>query len=96
MGLVSLIESGASKSTQYAGPKIESNGKLRGHQSNVKNMTNLIATVRIAAITSSDPPSTRLFGKEGSYSHWQIAVVVSIAAIFVMWAITATLAMLTT
>jgi hypothetical protein len=41
VGLVSLIESGASQSTQYAGPKTESNGKLRGHKSKVKNMTNL-------------------------------------------------------
>jgi len=54
----------------------------------------LIATVRMAEMTSNDPPSTRLFANEGSYSH--IAVVVSIAAILVMWPITATLAMLTT
>ena len=50
--------------------------------------------VQIAAITSSDPPSTWLSGNEGSYSH--IAVVVSIAVILVMWAITATLAMFMT
>jgi hypothetical protein len=50
--------------------------------------------VRIDAITSNDPPSTRLPGKDGSYSH--IAVEFSIAAILVIWLITATFAMLTT
>jgi hypothetical protein len=42
----------------------------------------LIARVRIAAITSSDPFRTRLSGSDGSYS--QIAVAVSTAAILVM------------
>ena len=54
----------------------------------------LIARVQIAAITSREPPNTRLSGRVGSYS--QIAVVVSIAAIFVMLLITSTLARLTT
>ena len=53
-----------------------------------------IASVRIAAITSRDPPSTRLFGNSGSYS--QIALVFSMTAIFVMCPITATFARFTT
>ena len=53
-----------------------------------------MAMVRIDAITSNDPPSTRFPGRDGSYSH--MAVAFSIAAIFVIWLITATLAMLTT
>ncbi len=48
----------------------------------------LIASVRIAAITSSEPPRTRLSERVGSYS--QIAVEFSTAAIFVMWDITST------
>ena len=54
----------------------------------------LIAIVRIAAITSKEPFSTRLSGREGSYS--QMAVDVSTAAIFVIWVITSTSARLTT
>lgn len=50
--------------------------------------------VRIDVITSKDPPRTRLLGKVGSYSH--MAEAVSTAAIFVMWLITATFAMLMT
>src|SRR5271156_4115120 len=53
-----------------------------------------IAKVRIAAITSKDPPSTRLFSSVGSYS--QIAVAVSTAAILVIWDMTSTLTKLTT
>lgn len=80
---LSCIEAGASQNTQYAAPKLESKGMLRGHEKKVRNIQHtLIATVRIAAMTSSDPPSTLLPGSEGSYSH--IAVVVSIAAILVM------------
>jgi hypothetical protein len=54
----------------------------------------LIASVRIAAMTSNEPPNTRLPAREGSYS--QMAVEVSTAAIFVMWPITSTFARLTT
>jgi len=46
----------------------------------------LIARVRIAAITSREPPKTRLSSRVGSYS--QIAVAFLTAAIFVMRAIT--------
>ena len=42
----------------------------------------LIASVRMAAITSSEPPKTRLSSRVGSYS--QIAVAFSTAAILVM------------
>ena len=54
----------------------------------------LIASVQIAAITSSEPPRTQLSGRVGSYS--QIAVAFSTAAIFVMFCITSTLPRLTT
>src|SRR5271168_5614119 len=53
----------------------------------------LIASVRIAAMTSSDPPNTRLPSSDGSYS--QIAVALT-TAIFVMCFITSTFARLTT
>ena len=53
-----------------------------------------IAKVLIAAITSNDPPSTRLFSSIGSYS--QIAVAGSTAAILVIWDMTSTLPKLTT
>jgi len=49
-------------------------------------MLTLIARVQIAAITSSDPPRTRLSSREGSYS--QIAVAFSTTAIFVICSIT--------
>ena len=94
MGLLSCIEAEASQNTQYAGLKLESKGKLRDHERRSETQRTLMAMVRMAAMTSSDPPSTRLSGNEGSYSH--IAVMVSTAAIFVMWLITAILAMLTT
>jgi hypothetical protein len=48
----------------------------------------LIARVRIAAITSREPPKTRLSSRVGSYSH--IAVAFSTAAIFVICSITST------
>ena len=54
----------------------------------------LTARVRIAAMTSSDPPRIRLSGRSGSYS--QIADVVSTAAIFVIWLITSIFPRLTT
>jgi len=54
----------------------------------------LIATVRTDAMTSSNPPRTRLLGNNGSYSH--MAVAVSIAVILVIWLITAMFAMLMT
>lgn len=47
---------------------------------NVKHT--LIASVRMAAITSSDPPKTRLSSRDGSYS--QMAVAFSTTAIFVI------------
>jgi len=47
-----------------------------------KGRETLIASVWIAAITSSEPLSTWLSGRDGSYS--QMVVVVSTAAIFVM------------
>ena len=53
----------------------------------------LIASVRIAAITSREPPRTRLSSRVGSYS--QIAVAFSTATIFVMWDITSTFPRLT-
>ena len=53
----------------------------------------LTTRVRIAATTSSDPSSMRLPGNSGSYS--QIALAFSMAAIFVIWAMTATLARFT-
>jgi len=62
-------------------------------RNNMKGQT-LIASVRIAATTSSEPLSIWLLGREGSYS--QMAVVVSTAAIFVMRSITATFARLMT
>jgi hypothetical protein len=67
--------------------------KSDGHQWHKKRRT-LIASVRIAAITSKEPFSTRLSGSDGSYS--QMAVVISTAAIFVMWSITSMFARLTT
>lgn len=54
----------------------------------------LIASVRIAAMTSSDPPRTRLPSSDGSYS--QIAVAFSTTAIFVIFFITSTFARLMT
>ena len=54
----------------------------------------LIAMVRMAAMTSREPPTMRLSGNEGSYS--QIAVMVSTAATFMIWPITATSARLMT
>lgn len=54
----------------------------------------LIASVRIAAMTSSDPPNTRLPSSDGSYS--QIVVAFSTTAIFVMCFITSTFARLMT
>ena len=48
----------------------------------------LIAMVRITVITSNEPFSTQLSGRDGSYS--QMAVDVSTAAIFVMCVITLT------
>ena len=60
----------------------------------IVDVCTLIASVRIAATTSRDPPSTRLFSNSGSYS--QIAFVFSMTAIFVMCPITATFARFTT
>jgi hypothetical protein len=57
-----------------------------GGQVVVKQTRTLIASVQVAAMTSKDPFSTWLSDKDGSY--FQIAVVVSTAAIFVMWSIT--------
>ena len=48
----------------------------------------------MAAITSRDPPKTRLSSREGSYS--QIAVAFSTTAIFVMCFMTSTFPRLTT
>ena len=45
-------------------------------------MLTLIASVQMAAITSREPPKTRLSSRVGSYS--QIAVAFSTAAIFVI------------
>jgi len=59
-----------------------------------RTVVTLIASVRIAAITSRDPPKTRLPGRLGSYS--QMAVAFSTAAIFVMWPIMSTLPRLMT
>ena len=53
-----------------------------------RDILTLIASVQIAAITSSEPPRTRLSERVGSYS--QIAVEFSTAAIFMMWDITST------
>ena len=47
-----------------------------------KGRETLIASVQMAAITSSEPLRMQLLGRDGSYS--QMAVVVSIAAIFMM------------
>ena len=54
----------------------------------------MITSVWIAATTSSEPLSIWLSGREGSY--FQMAVVISTAAIFIMRSITATFARLTT
>lgn len=62
--------------------------KMRG------TIQTLTTIVRIAAITSRDPSRMQLLGKERSYSH--ITVAFSTAAIWVMWPMTAMLAMLTT
>lgn len=47
-----------------------------------REILTLIASIQIAAITSSEPPRTRLSERVGSYS--QIAVEFSTAAIFVI------------
>ena len=84
-------------SIQYAVPMLES--ECRYHETardslrETRSLT-LIASVRIAAITSREPPRTRLSARVGSYS--QMAVAFSTAAIFVMWPITSTLPRLTT
>jgi len=57
-------------------------------------MLTLIARVRMAAITSSEPPRTRLSCREGSYS--QMAVAFSTTAIFVIRSITSTFPRFTT
>jgi hypothetical protein len=54
----------------------------------------LIARVRRAVMTSSDPPSTRLSGMVGSYS--QMAVAFSTTAVLVIRPITSTFPRLTT
>ena len=54
----------------------------------------LIVIVQIAVITSNELFNTRLSGRDGSYS--QMAIDVSMAAIFVIWVITSTSARLTT
>ena len=59
-----------------------------------KNTLTLIAMVLIDAMTSRDPPRTRLPGNSGSYTY--MAVVFSTAAILVIWPMMATFAMLTT
>ena len=59
-----------------------------------KNKITLIAIVRMAAITSSDPPKTRLSSRDGSYS--QMAVAFSTAAIFVICFMTLMFLRLTT
>ena len=63
-------------------------------ESTIGRFPDVIAIVRMAAITSNEPFSTRLSGRDGSYS--QMAVEVSTAASFVMWFITSTSARLTT
>ena len=68
--------------------------QVRWWERNNKKGHTLIASVQIAATTSSELLSIWLSGREGSYS--QMAVVVSTAAIFVMRSITATFARLTT
>src|SRR5271155_4381451 len=57
-------------------------------------MLTLIARVQMAAITSSEPPRTRLSCREGSYS--QMAVAFSTTAIFVICSITSTFPRFTT
>ena len=54
----------------------------------------LMARVQMVAMTSKDPPRTWFTGNLGSYSH--MAVVVSTAAILVMWDIMSMLVRFTT
>jgi hypothetical protein len=56
----------------------------------IARMVTLISRVRIAAITSREPPKTWLSSRVGSYS--QMAVAFSTAAIFVICPITSTFA----
>ena len=90
------IESECSESIRYVVPRPGSNwmwGILRQDKEET-NMLTLIARVRIAAITSSEPPRTRLSSREGSYS--QMAVAFSTTAIFVIRSITSTFPRFTT
>ena len=61
---------------------------------NKKRWQTLIASMQIAAMTSSEPLSTQLSGKDRPYS--QIVVAISTTTILVMWSITSTFARLTT
>ena len=66
------------------------NKKMR--DKNVK--PTLIASIWMAAITSSDPPKTRLSSRDGSYS--QMAVAFSTAVIFAICFMTSTFPRFTT
>jgi hypothetical protein len=59
-----------------------------------KGRKTLIASVQMAAITSSDPPKMRLSSRDGSYS--QMAVAFSTTAIFVIFFMTSMFPRLTT
>jgi hypothetical protein len=63
-------------------------------KSEQSDKSTVAATVHTDVMTSSDPPRMQLLGNNGLYSH--MAVVVSIAAILVIWLITAMFTMLTT
>lgn len=73
---------------------LSKHGGMRYDIARIVPTRTLIARVRIAAITSSEPPRTRLSSRVGSYS--QMVVAFSTAAIFVICPITSTFPRLTT
>ena len=89
------IESECSEIPLHAVQMPGSNHEMRNKRRLIKYLKHtLIARVRIAAITSSDPPKTRLSSCDGSYS--QMAVAFSTTAIFVIFFMTSTFPRLTT
>ena len=89
------IESECSEFPRCAVQMPESNYEMRNKQQEIsKKKRTLIASVRMAAITSSEPSKTRLSSRDGSYS--QMAVAFSMMAIFVICFMTAIFLRLTT
>ena len=89
------IESECSESIRYVVLRPGSNWMWGIRQDKKElNMLTLIARVWIAAITSSEPPRTRLSSREGLYS--QMAVAFSTTTIFVIHSIMSTFPRFTT